>query len=316
MKRILKIFALTGLAVTLVLMLALATGCSDDTQTEEPSTAFSVTDDRGIAYDFDEPVGTIVSLAPSNTEIVFFVEAGNELIARTDYCNFPAEVSSIESIGGFWQPDKERVVILDPDVVLATDMHVSSGDVEWLEAQGLKVVVLNPQTMDGIMDNIMLIGELTGNKDIASRKISDLEDRVNYITDRTSVLTDGQKPRVLHVTWHDPLWTVGTDNFLNTVIEMAGGTNIFTDVSGDVQVDIELAVTRNPQVITVVTGHGDAMRGSYDYIIAADSPFVDTDAYINDSVFLINADIATRSGPRIIEALELFAKFMHPEIFP
>lgn len=316
MKRTLKILSIIGLVTILVLALAFSIGCSNDTQPEETTTAFSVTDDRGITYDFDGPVDTIVSLAPSNTEIIFFVKAGDKLIARTDYCNFPAEASSIESIGDYWQPDKERVVVLNPDVVLATDMHVTSGDVAWLEEQGLTVLVMNPETIDGIMDNIMLVGKLTGNKDIASQKISDLEVRIDYITDRTSVLTEGQKPRVLHVTWHDPLWTVGTNNFLSTVIEMAGGVNIFTDVSGDVQVDVELAVTRNPQVITVVTGHGDAMRSSYDYVVAADSPFIKTDAYKNDSVFLINADIATRPGPRIVEALELLARFIHPEIFP
>ncbi|MFC1860576.1 ABC transporter substrate-binding protein, partial [Chloroflexota bacterium] len=186
----------------------------------------------------------------------------------------------------------------------------------WLEEQGLKVLVMDPKTIDGIMNNIMQVGKLTGNEDLTIRKISDLEDRIDYITDRTSVLTEGQKPRILHVTWHDPLWTVGTDNFLNMVIGMAGGTNIFADTSGDVQVDIELAVTRNPQVITVVSGHGAAMRSSYDYVVAADSPFAETDAYINDNVFLINADMASRSGPRVVEALELFAKFIHPEIFP
>jgi len=299
------------------LILAGVTGCNgnSNTQLRDTLSDIVVTDDTGTTYNFEEPVATIVSLAPSNTEIVFFVEAGDKLIGRTDYCNYPAEVSSIESVGDFSDPNKEKIVLLDPDVVLATDIQVSSGDVAWLEEQGLRVVVLYPGDVYGILDNIMLVGQLTGNEDIASEKIAGLEARINYVTYRTATITEGEKPRVLHVTWHVPLWTVGSDNFLNTVIEMAGGTNIFTDVSGDVQVDIEQAVTRNPQVITVVTGHGDAMSSSYDYVVAEDSPYNETDAYKNGRIFLIDADIASRQSPRVVEALELFAEFFYPEIF-
>jgi len=299
------------------LILAGVTGCNgnSNTQLRETSSDIVVTDDTGTTYNFEGPVETIVSLAPSNTEIVFFVEAGDKLIGRTDYCNYPAEVSSIETVGGFYDPDKEKIVVLNPDVVLATDLQVTSGDAAWLEEQGLWVIVLYPGDVYGILDNIMLVGQLTGNEDIASEKIADLEARIDYVTERTAIITEDEKPRVLHVTWHNPLWTVGADNFLNTVIQMAGGTNIFTDVSGDVQVDIELAVTRNPQVITVVTGHGDAMSSSYDYVVAEDSPYSETDAYKNGRIFLIDADIASRQSPRVVEALELFAEFFYPEIF-
>ncbi len=314
MRRISKIVSFVALIAMLLLPVLFAPGCSNSSK--ETASAFSVTDDRGVTLSFDEPVDSIISLAPSNTEIVFFVGAGDKLIGRTDYCNFPAEVSSIESIGGYSGADKERVVILNPDVVLATHMHVSNGDVDWLEDHGLTVVVLDPESLEDILNNILLVGKLTGNEDQTKQKVAGLQARVKYITDRTAVLSEGQKPRVLHVTWHDPLWTVGQGSFLNAVIGMAGGTNIFSNVAENAQVDVEQAVTRNPQVITVVTGHGSAMTYSYDYIVAVDSPFKETDAFKDDRVFMINADIATRPGPRIVEALELFAKFLHPEIFP
>lgn len=333
MKRFSKSWlVIIGLIAVLILSLPLAVACDGNDQVEEEvtdgqveeevtdepveevSTEFSITDDRGMTFDFAEPVDTIISLAPSNTEVLFFVEGGDTLIGRTEYCNYPEEVSDVESIGGYYDPDKERVVVLNPDVVLATDMHVSTGDVEWLESQGLTVVVLSPTDMDGIMDNIRMVGTLVGNADIAEQKVAELEERIDYITEQTATFDEAEKPRALHVTWHDPLWTVGTDNFLNTVIEMAGGVNIFTDVSGDVQVDIEQAVTRNPQVITVVGSHGSD-TGSYDYIVAEDSPFNETDAYLNDRVFMVDADVVSRPGPRIVDALELFAEFFYPEIF-
>lgn len=278
-------------------------------------TAFTITDDRGKTFSFDKPIDSIISLAPSNTEIVFAVGAGDKLIGRTDYCNFPPETASIESIGGFWNPDKEKIVILNPDIVLAAKLHDQMGDVAWLEEKGLKVITLDPKTLSGILDNISLVGELTGKEAEASQVVTDMQSRIDYVRDRTAGLSEEQKPRVLHVTWHDPLWTAGQDTFINVIIEAAGGINIFDDLTGDVQVDVEAAVTRNPGVITVVTGHGEAMRTSYDYVIADDSLFKNTDAYMNGRIYLINADLACRAGPRIIEALELFARFIHPEIF-
>lgn len=307
MKRIIKALPVLGLIAVLTFTLVAAVACTE---------AIGVTDERGVNIEFDDPVDTIVSLAPSNTELVFFVGAGDKLIGRTDYCNYPEEASSVESIGGFYDPNKEAVVVLNPDVVLATDMHVDNGDVEWLEDQGLKVIVMTPQTVGEVMDCIMLVGKITGNEGTASRKVKELEERVDAITEETSALTEEEKPRVLHVTWHDPLWTVGANNVMNTVIEMAGGVNIFTDVSGDVQVDVEQAVVRNPEVITVSTGHGSNMTDSYDYIVAADSLFKETDAHKNDNIHLIDADLVSRAGPRIVDALELVAGFIHPEIFP
>jgi iron complex transport system substrate-binding protein len=291
------------------------------TQTEtvtETSTlmVYSVTDDRGYTYEFSEPVDSIISLAPSNTEIVYFVGAGDKLIGRTDFCNFPAEVSDVESIGGFSTPDKERVVILDPDIVLATGMHVSTGDVEWLEEQGLNVLVLEPDDIDGILDDILMVGQVTGNADTTATKVAELEARIDAVKAATVGLLPAERPSVLHVTWHDPLWTAGPDTFIGAVISMAGGTSLFNDISGDAQVDTEQAVTRNPQVITVVTSHGDYGLDSYNYVVAEDSPFVNTDAYINDMVMQIDGDLASRPGPRIVDALELIAQFLHPELFP
>jgi iron complex transport system substrate-binding protein len=312
MKKLSKFLINAGICLTLVLSIFIA-GCSSSAETT--SSSFSITDDTGATLEFEKPVESIVSMAPSNTEIVYFVDAGDLMIGRTDYCNYPEEVSSVESIGGYSTPDKERIVILDPDVVLATSIHVSNGDVEWLEDQGVQVVVLDPADIDGILDDILLVGELTGNSEVASQKVAELQDRIDDVTEKTSTLAQDEKLSVLHVTWHDPLWTAGPDTFIGSVIEMAGGVNLFNDISGDVQVDTEQAVTRNPQAITVVSSHGDYGQESYNYIIADDSPFEETDAYKNQMVMMIDGDLASRPGPRIVDALEQIARLIHPDLF-
>ena len=318
MKKFIKNLTVLGLVAVLILSILSGISCttnSNNSQVEAASAAFSITDDRDTKIDFSKPVDTIISLAPSNTEIVYFVGAEDKLIGRTDYCNYPEEVSSVDSIGGFYDPNKELIITKNPDVVLATGLHVTTGDVEYLENYGLTVIVINPETVGEIMDSIEIVGKLTGNEETAQNKVAELEERIDAVTVKTSLLTDAQKPRVLHVTWHDPLWTVGTSNHMNTVIVMAGGKNIFTDVSGDVQVDSEQAVTRNPEVITVVTGHGSNVNDSFNYLKATDSPYKNTDAYKNENINLVNADLVSRASPRIVDALELVAGILHPDLF-
>jgi len=285
--------------------------------TEQPEpTHFTITDDLGTTYAFDEPVHSIVSIAPSNTEIVYAVGAGYKLVGRTTFCNYPVEAAAVPTIGSFWSPDKEAILLKDPDVVLATSAHAGPGGVtEWLKENGVKVVTLMPETIEDILGNIFMVGELAGLEDKAQAVVDDMQATINYVQGKTASLSAAERPSVLHVTWHNPLWTAGADTFTNGLIELAGGTNVFADLTGDVQVATDTAVLRNPQVMTVVTGHGSAASSSFEYMIAADSPFKNCDCYLNSKIYMIDSDLASRPGPRIVQALSQYAQFIHPEIF-
>ncbi|MDD4924570.1 MAG: helical backbone metal receptor [Dehalococcoidales bacterium] len=273
----------------------------------------TVTDDAGITYTFEGPVDTIVSLAPSITEIVYFTGAGDKLIGRTDYCNYPEEASEVASIGGYYDPNKEKILLLNPDVVLADSIQCTTGDVEWFQSQGLTVIVIAPSDIEGVMRDIMLVGTLAGNQDFAAYAVAGLENRIDAVCNTLGGLGEAEKPSVLHITWYDPLWTVGKYSFLDIIIEMAGGINIFGDVEWDVQVDLEQAVIRNPDIITVVTDHGSEI--SFHSVIAEGSPFKETNAYLNGCIYIVDSDIVCRAGPRIVDALELYARLLHPELF-
>jgi len=273
----------------------------------------SVIDDAGVTYTFEKPVNSIISLSPTITEMVYFVNAGDTLIGRTDYCSYPEGVNQVESIGGYFDPNKEKILLLDADVVLADSIQCTTGDVEWLQSQGVTVIVLAPSDIEGVMRDIILIGEITGNKTVATDAVAGLKARINAVTDAISNVNEEDKPSILHITWHDPLWTVGEHSFLDAIINMAGGINIFADVEWDVMVDLEQAVARNPDFITIVSDQGS--RISYDYVTAEDSPFKATNAYLNDCVFMVDADIVSRASQRIVDALEFYAKLFYPEIF-
>ena len=283
--------------------------------TVQEDTSFTLVDDTDTSFSFDAPVESIVTLSPSATEIVFAVGAGDKLIGRTDYCNYPAAAADVDSIGSFWAPDKENIVIKNPDVILAGNRHVANGDAEWLTEQGLTVIVLDPADFDGITDNIMLVGIITGKQAEAAEVIATMQEQTAYVTDRVASLEQSQKTRVLHVTWDNPLWTVGANNFAHEVIETAGGKNIFDDLEGDVQASIETAIARDPQVIVAITGHGTGYYTPYNNISAPDSLYKDTYAHMNNRIHMLNADIIARPSPRITEALLIYARLLHPEIF-
>ncbi len=276
----------------------------------------SVTDDTGMTYTFEGPVDSIVSLAPSITEIVYFVDAEDLLIGRTDYCNYPEEVSEVASIGGYYSPDVELIVSLDPEVVLADSIQVGTGDVEYMRSLGMTVIVIDSKNIDDIFDSILLVGEITGNMDTATEGVAGLQARVDAVVDTiaSAGISEEDKPSVLHLTWYDPLWTIGQGSFLYGVIEMAGGVNLFSDVAdSDFIADLEQAVSRNPDVITVVSDHGS--ETSYYYVLGEDSPFAETNAFINEAVYIVDSDKVSRPGPRIVEALELYAKLLYPDLF-
>jgi iron complex transport system substrate-binding protein len=136
--------------------------------------------------------------------------------------------------------------------------------------------------------------------------------RVKAITDKTEKLQE--RPRVFYITWHDPLKTSGSGTFIHELIEKAGGVNIFQDVTDHKAVDIELVIARNPEIIIACTGHGEAEGKPFDW--AKNEPRLQgTEARRDDRIHQIDADLVGRSGPRIVEALEEFARFIHPEIF-
>lgn len=291
------------------------TSISTVTQTQTVQ-LIAVTDDTGVTYTFEGPVDSIVSLAPSITEIVYFAGAGNLLVGRTDYCNYPEEVSEVDSIGGYYSPNSELIIELDPDVVLADSIHVSSGSVEYLKSQGMTVIVFDAKNIDGIFDNILLVGQITGNLDNAIEGVAGLRARMDAVVNTIAAanISDQDKPSILHLTWFDPLWTIGQGSFLNVVIEMAGGINIFSDVAiSDFQADLEQAVLRNPDIITVLSDHGS--ESSFHSVVADDSPFAKTTAYLNGDIHLVDSDVVSRPGPRIIDALELYAKIFYPGLF-
>jgi iron complex transport system substrate-binding protein len=255
----------------------------------------------------------IVSLAPSNTEILFALGLGDKVVGVTEYCNYPEAAKTKPKVGGFSTVDIEKVVSLRPDLVLATQIH-SKTIIPALEKLGLTVVALTPSSLTGVLDSITLVGEITGQDKQASELVKDLSIQIKAIADKTQKLSPAQRPRVFYVTWHDPLMTAGTGTLSNDVISQAGGQNIASDITGDKTIDLETVINRDPEVIIVSVGMGTGEDLPWQYI-KSESRLKNTQALLADRVYKIDGDLIHRPGPRIVEALEQMAQFIHPELF-
>ncbi|MDI6815095.1 MAG: ABC transporter substrate-binding protein, partial [Dehalococcoidales bacterium] len=249
-------------SISILLMVALlfsATAC-----VPEPLPG-SFVDDLGRTVNIEKVPQRIISLAPSNTEILYSLGLEDKLVGVTEYCNYPEAAKAKPKIGGFTTVDIERVVALKPDLILATSIHKKTV-IPALEEVGLTVLALAPETVEGVLDNIILVGKITGKSREANRLVTSLEKRIKTITDKTEALTEAERPRVLYLTWHDPLWTAGSGTLTDDLINKAGGQNIAHDLIGHKTIDLETVIHRNPQVIIAVTGHGGAKDLPFYYV--------------------------------------------------
>lgn len=295
-----------------IVLASLLMACAPPTE-EVPTFPIEVTDQLGRVVRLEEIPERIVSLAPSNTEILFALGLGEKVVGVTEFCDYPAAAKDIEIIGGFAVVDIEAVVAIEPDLILATQIHQAEV-LPALERLGLTVVTLDPRSLDEVLESITLVGEITGKQEETSRLITEMSNRIRAITDKTVSLLDEQRPRVFYVMWHDPLMTVGTDTRIHELIEKAGGVNIIQNTEGYPMISLEVLIEANPQVIIAGSGIGEDADLPFQFS-STESRLKDVDARVNNRVYEINTDLVGRPTPRIIDGLEQLAKFIHPEIF-
>lgn len=276
-------------------------------------------DDMGYSLTLTEPPERIVSLSPGNTEILFAIGAGDKVVGVTDYCDYPynftawVEAGNMTSIGNFWQPSIEPIVDLDPDLVLASTGSLEAADN--LRNLGINVLVIDPKIFDEVFDDITLLGRATNNVAKASEVVNEmtakLDDIASQISDASST------PTVYYEVWYEPLQSVGPETFIDEMITLAGGENIFHDATTSwPQISSESVIDKNPDVL-VFPDMYMGVGNFYDTIetVASRSGWDVITAVQNDALYEIDADITSRGGPRIVDAVEAFAQAIHPEIF-
>ncbi len=264
-----------------------------------------VVDDLGRLVAINGTPQRIISLAPSNTEILFALGLRDEVVGVTMYCDYPPEALDKEKVGDYYGPDIEKIIALQPDLVLATDFH-RFDLIPALEQQGFTVFAVAPQTLDDVLESIERIGEITGKEAEALQLVNEMTSKIEAVEEQTKELE--QKPSVLYMTWHDPMWTVGRDTWIDDLINIAGGVNIFSqNFEGGAMVQIEWVILQNPEVIIT-------SEWSYDWALNA-TELASTSASQTGRIFAFDDDLAQRPGPRLVQGLDWFAYLFHPKIF-
>jgi iron complex transport system substrate-binding protein len=255
----------------------------------------------------------IISLSPSTTETLFAIGAGDQVVGVTSYCNYPEEATTREIIGGF-SPKTisiETIISLNPDLVIAgVSAHQPIADT--LKEAGIPVISIEPKSVDDVRAVIEELSIITGHE-VRGKSLSDsIKKRIDTVQKKLSGL-EGPRLRVFYEVWDAPLMTAGPQSFTGQMINLAGGDNIFSDVKEEYpQVSSEELVSRNPQAIISSDTHGDKLNSE---ALKEREGWESIDAYKNDHIILLDGDVVSRPGPRMIEAIEMMAEALYPELF-
>ena len=285
--------------------------------TLEAAFPLELTDDADRLVTIDAEPERIISLAPSNTEIVCALDACDRLVGVTDFDDYPPEVAEVTDVVIQTQVDLELVVDAEPDLVLAAGNELTPTLViEQLEELGLTVLVLYPESLDEVYDDIRLVGSVLDATDAAEALVGDMEARVDAVEE---AVADADRPLTLYEVFYSEgtTYTAGKPSFLASLIEIAGAEPVTGDAQG--VIDAESLVEANPALILL----GGA---SYDPSLADPEDALETVAErpgwgelaavrSGDVVPYLDDIVTTRPGPRIVDGLEALARAIHPDLF-
>ncbi|HUX48456.1 MAG TPA: ABC transporter substrate-binding protein, partial [Dehalococcoidia bacterium] len=286
-KRSCKQIFTQGINWFLVALLSIALALTACSPTEQTPTRY-VFDDLGRLVAINGTPQRIISLAPSNTEILFALGLGDKVVGVTDYCNYPPEAQEKEKVMGYSTPNIEKIIALNPDLILAgygNPINV----VYTLEGLGLPVFGIKTTDLDDLLDDIRRIGEITDKAIEAQVITAEMAVKIQAVTNQTEELEESPKVFYLFDTYGG-LWTVGQGTFIHELIEKGGGVNICQNLTGYTTIGIEEVIARNPEII--ITG---SYPGVYEWAMNETALNV-TDARQNDRVYTCDDDLAQRPG--------------------
>ena len=273
----------------------------------------SLTDGLGRSVTLPGPAMRVVSLAPSNTEILFAIGAGSQVVGRDETSDYPVEAQSLPTVGGYSGFNTEAIVALHPDLVLAGQINTPEL-VASLEQLGVKVYYLqNPSTLEEMFTNLETVAQLTGHAADAAALVTSLVARVAALDNK--ILPLSNTPTVYYeidATDATKPYTYGPGSFGDLLIRRAGGINIGASLQGQwAQISLEQLVVANPSIIIL----GDSAYGTSPDSLKLRPGWEGLYAVQNDHIYPFDDNLVTRPGPRLVDGLEALAKLLHPGQF-
>jgi len=270
------------------------------------------TDDMGRAVVIDQMPQRLVSFGPSITEILFALGLEEKIVGVSNYCDYPEAAKLKTKVGDAFNPSLEKIVELEPDLVLTVKQEQLNSELENL---GVTFMVLDPKDIDGILGDIELVGEITGTEKEAKKLTKDMQDSISQVADLMEGVSKVSVFFIIDATDTTLPWTAGSGSFIDALITMAGGENIAGGTQGAwVQFSLEQIVSSDPEVIIIQTMTGGVPTISKEEL-EAHPVWGEMTAVKQGNIRFINGDLVSRPGPRIVQGLAEMARIIHPELF-
>ncbi len=294
---------------TVTLLLLVSGACSSSRRHGDERALHIVRDDLGRSVACVRRPRRLVSLAPSITEMVFALGLGARLVGVTTFCDYPPEARTITKIGDTIHPSLERILALEPDLVIASRISQLEVFAHRLEQAGVPLYVVDARRLDDIPRSMRRLGDVLGEPERAATVTRAMEERMREIERR---LAGRPRPRTLLVVQAEPLMVPGTKTYLADLVRRAGGIPLGPDDPREgVTYSLESVIAAAPQVIIVP--ESGARRRRLEHI---DWPgLAETPAARRGRVYTMDANLIFRPGPRVVQGLAIVAEILHPEAF-
>jgi len=290
-----------GLFFTILLSLVVTiTGYSQNHQ-------FPVTliDDSGAEVVITEKPERIISAAPSNTEIIFALGLEDKLVGRSEFCNYPEATKTIESIGKMSPLNLEKIVSLNPDLILSYG-GFQLKDIPRLRELGFNVLVVQSESLQEMIQGIQLIANACGIPEEGEQLTSLIQERIDWINIQVENSSVEKKPKVFVGSNFDTIYSPGRKTLFHELITMAGGENIVGELQGWAKINPELVAQKEPDIIIIPSGIMNPEEISkIEQDIRTHPGWSHVPAIKNNRIYAVNEDLFYRAGPRLVDGLEL-----------
>lgn len=282
-----------------------------DTAQPAEDTTVTVTDMTGREITLDEPATRVVALTASDCEILYALGAGEALVGRGEYCDWPSEVLDAPSVQSGADTNIEQIIALEPQVLLMSTMAQTEEQIAALENAGIRVVVSDAQDIEGVYTAITLIGALMGRETEAAALVSGMRDTFAAITEQST--GDGSETVYFEVSplqWG--LWAAGSGTFMDEIAQMLGLTNAFADVTGWGAINEEQVIERAPDyIVTVSMYYGEGPTPEEE--ILSRPGWENIPAVANGAILNLQNNELSRPGPRLADGAQMLYDFVYGE---
>lgn len=278
---------------------------------EPEDLSITLTDMTGREITLDEPATRIVALTPSDCEILYALGAGELLVGRGTYCDYPAEVLDVTVVASGSDTNIEQIIALEPQVLLMSTMAQTDEQVQQLEAAGVHVVVSDAQDIAGVYTAINMIGQLVGKQAEAETLCTSMQQTFQTLSETAT--GDGSETVYFEVSPLEyGLWAAGKGTFMDEIATMLGLTNCFADVDGWSAISEEQVLERNPDYIVTITmyfGEGPTPEEE----ILGRTGWENVTAVKNGKILNLQNNELSRPAPRLADGAQALYDFVYGE---